>query len=477
MTAQKFLLLISFLFFYQITLAQDTQAESLFNNAATFMAAGKYQDALTDYQTIVDKYGDSGWADNALLEIGHFYRTTEKNEEEALAFYTKIKDHFPQSESAAAAYYFSSLIREKLALNREELDYAGNDLVRMTVLYPGSEWEADALFLMGKINYRLNHFQLARSYFQQLLLYYPQASFIPESFILRSKIAYLAGQKKLALDILSRMQTKYSFSDKVFNESTELARLIEKMSQARADYTLDRGFPASTPKTYKTPRIVQVDSNGLIGVIDNNGIHFLAKGQAIPAIQTNQKEAVEFCLTPDGSLALGSKRNVTLLKEGVSSLAPVAIDELKGVAIDNFGRYYILEARKRDVSLYDRKGTFLAKLDIERIKKIRCRGQELWVLGADGSSLIRYSEDLKNLGAAISLNKVKDFCFDSLGNLYVLYEKGAKLVILSREGKKKGEMDFRNGSYPLRLATSIAVDQSGFIYLVDSKGGAIYRFY
>ncbi|PIE91031.1 MAG: hypothetical protein CR997_02625 [Acidobacteria bacterium] len=480
--AQKFSLPISLLMVcfcsWSVLHAQNSQAESLLNNAETFMAAGKHQDALTDYRTIVEKYPNSGYADNALLEIGNFYRITEQNEEEALIYYTRIKEEFPNTESAPAAYYFSSLIRENLALNRMELDAAGNDLVRMLGLYPESDWEAHALFLMGKINYRMGNYPVARSYLQQLLLYYTQASFIPASFILRAKIAYMSGQKKLALEILSRMQTYFPDNHEAMTQSTQLARLIEKMITNKATYSLDRHFPVSKPKSFKSPKIVGIDAEGLIGIVDQNGVHFLSKTGKTPNVNTQVRKAVEFTTTPDGTLALGSKTGITHIQNNTSKMSPVKVEELNSFALDDFGRYYVVEARQKDVLMYDRKGIFLRKLGMEKAKLVRCRGQEIWVLGADGASLIRFSGDLeKNLGTAITLPKIRDFCFDILGNLYVLFEKGYKLAVFSRNGTKKAELDLKNGSYPLRMASAIAVDHSGFLYLVDSKGGAIYRFF
>jgi len=461
--------------------AQNSQAESLFNNAATFMAAGKYQDALKDYQSIVSQYADSGWADKALLEIGHFYRTIEKNNSQALAYYSKIKNSYAQSGSAPAAYYFSSLIRADFAKNRAELDDAGNDLVRMVGLYPENEWMANAFFLLGKINFRLGNLPLAQSFLQQLLLYYPQSDLIPQSFILRAKIAYYSGQKTLPLEILGRMQTYFPKNHEVYEESRQYGRLINRMTQTRITYKLDRNFPASTPKTYKNPKCINIDKHGLILIVDSNGFHFLTRETSTNPTRNHNlsigpKSVVEIGVGPDGYLNIATETKILHLGETLTT-APVSIDELDSFGIDDFGRYYILEARQRDTLMYDRQGAFLRKLGVERMKKVRCRDQEVWILAPDGNNLVRYSADLKNLGTAASFERIKDFCFDALGNLYVVYNKGSRLAVVNRNGKKKAELDFKTGSYPLRSATAIAVDRSGAIYLVDGRGGAVYRFF
>jgi len=475
--AQKLLFLFSSLIIGAFLPAQDTQAENLFNNAATFMAAGKHQDALKDYQAIVDNYPNSGWADKALLEIGHFYQHVEKNVEQALVYYTRIKEEHAQSESAPTAYYFSSEIREHLANNRTELDGAGNDLVRMIGLYPDSDKEADALYLMGKINARLGNFALAQSFLQQLLLYYPQSELIPKSFLLRARIAYYSGNKELAMEILARMQGHFPSDRSSYQASMEMGRLIERMLQDQISYSLDREFPASTPKTYRNPRLVQVTNNGTIAVVDNNGLHFLTRpGQEAPRVNVNARDIQDLALTPQGDLAIGlSDRIITLAEEG--NAPSISVSELKSLAIDDFWRFYALEDRQKDTMLYDRKGAFLRKLGVEKSGMVRCRDQEVWILGPDDDSLIRFDANIKHIGTAASFDRVKDFCFDSLGNLYVIYNKGNNLAVLSREGERRANLDFKNGSFPLRQAASVAVDRSGSIYVVDSRGGAVYRFF
>lgn len=251
--------------------AQD-QAELLFENASTFMNAGKYKDALSDLESIIRDYGQTPWASKALLEIGNYYNLNEDNSEKALSYFDKIQSEYPTSDEAPGAYYFKALIMEQQGETVADLESAVANLIRMQNLYPGNPWRANATHLLGKLAFRLDNYNESLKHFQSLEFEHPHTKTLPKTLLMSAKAAWLKGNPKQASLILARLQSLFPNAPES-DASQSYLRLMDRFSQGNKVYELDQPFFGTTPKTYASPTRVCVGTDNLVGVRDQKGAH------------------------------------------------------------------------------------------------------------------------------------------------------------------------------------------------------------
>lgn len=462
-----------------LCLAQDAeQAERLFNNAQTFMSAGKYKEALADYETVIASFPESAWAPKAMLELGKYHLDVEKNTEQALAFFSRIQTNHAGSDEAPAAFFYRAKIMEQSGTTPADLEAATADLIRMANLYPGNANMAGALFLLGKLTMRQGDFQRALNYFQRLEFGYINSSYVPEALLWSAKMVYRdQGMEKAAL-ILSRLQRKFPQSAQAKMASHWL-RLMVRMDDANYNYQIDGTFFGGTPKKFDNPGAIVVTGEGQIAVADDNAVH-LAFVDRVSNNTTLAGRDVTDLVNVDGQIWViyesrmstdsGEVKHTNLSGNGQS------LGEMLSVGVDRFGRMFVADDDVRDVYVFSREGSFVQAMGINRPRLVRIFDDLAWVLNYDESSFTLIDVTLQKSGAPISgLEDIVDFCFDPLGFVYVLHDRGYGLSIYRDNGQVLKRINLRGGALPLKQAEALAVDAAGAIYLADRRGGAVYR--
>lgn len=463
-------------------LAQVDQAERLFNNADTFMAAGKFQEGLADYQKILDLDPSSPWAAKALLKIAQYYSEVEQDYQKALVQYGRVqKEHGQDMESAPAAYYGMSVILDRIAKNHDELESAVADLMRMNNIYRNNAFEDGGLYLLGKISKRLHEYNRSLSFFQRLEFSHPESSHAAKALLESSRVAYFIGQKKTAELILARLQRRYPQSDEA-KEAERYLRLLENFRQAEMSFQLDRSFAGAMPKKYDDPYSVAVSNDELVGILDQKTVHFIHKNPLSGVVTPARSDLVGLCLDVNQNLVFVMEDRLIdlygrVLFSGLTA-AGKSVREIEAAAIDDLGRLVVLDGDQKDALVFDRTGAFLKALNINRPKSVRCFEDQIFVVPHQASEIIAVDGQLtQQTNLVVGLNQIVDFCFDSYGHVYVLCGKGYLVAIFDRDGRQRTTINLKSGGYPLKQAHAMAVDRAGTMYLVDRKGGAVYRFF
>lgn len=143
-------------------------ARRTFMNAEQLMREGKTDQAIRDFQQIIQAYPDSPYADDALMKIGSFHYPPESISElgkvsaqeqgAARSFFDQVRERYPQSDSAPHACYKLGLIGLEPDSPRRNLDEAYASFYSVVNIYPESEWVGRALLgaavaEMGKRDY------------------------------------------------------------------------------------------------------------------------------------------------------------------------------------------------------------------------------------------------------------------------------------------------------------------------------------
>lgn len=455
------------------------QAERLFNNAQTFMSAGKYKEAVADFETVIGSFSDSAWAPKALLELGKYHLDVERDTQKALTFFSRIQQTYATSTEAPAAFFYRAQIIENTGSTPADLESAIADLIRMANLYPGNANMAGALFLLGKLNMRQGDYARALNYFQRLEFGYSHSSYVPAALLLSAKMVYADhGMLKSAL-ILARLQRKWPESEEAKTAAYWL-RLMSRMDSGDYAYQSDSSFYGATPKKFDSPSAVVVASDGRIAVADDNAVH-LAYVDRVGNTATLAARSVTDLVDAPGRILVVYETRVSdaagnVLFTNLSGNGQ-SLGEMLSLALDPFGRFFIADDDVRDLYVFDRVGNFIKAMGINRPQLVRAFDDQTWVLNDGESSFTVIDASLQKSAATVAgLDDIVDFRFDPLGYLYVLHDRGYALSIYKRSGQALKRINLRGGNYPLKQAIALAVDAAGALYLADRRGGAVYRF-
>lgn len=458
---------------------QDDAAERLYFNAQTFMVAGKYQEALTDLENVVKMFPSSPFASQALLDVGRYYLEVTGEDSKAEEFFGRTLNDYPNSAEAPAAYYFQAVIAEKNGSSPEELERAIANLIRMENLFPNNAWRNGALFLFGKLSMRLGQYDQALTYFQRLEFNYPQSEFLPQALLLSAQVAYYNGFRAEAERILARLQAQVPNAKEATTASL-LLRLLSRFQDTSPVYELDRGFFASTPKAFQNPSGIGIGWDGMLAVKDGRGVLYATlAGENQKRLDVKDIEG--FCRDRSGRLRLVFENRIgspsgDLLFSNLSG-ADGPLRSLKSAAIDGFGRLFALDGNTRDVRAYLANGKPTQNFAISKPDLVRAFENRVWVLNSDGNSFTQIGPTLATEVFQLrGVQNIEDFCFDALGHIYVLHDKGNQISAFDRQLVQKFNQNLKTGSWPMKSAEALAVDASGALYLADKKSGSVYRF-
>lgn len=467
------------IFLFSPPLFQD-QAERLFENANTFLTAGKYKEALADFQNIAANYSDTSWAARALLEIGNYYLNIKEEPGSALTYYSRIQREYAHSEVAPAAYFAKAVIVEKEGSSTAELEAAVADLIRMSTLYPNNAWNKSALFLFGKLAMRLKDYETSLSYFQRLEFNYPRSEHLPRALLLGARVAYLMGAPSHAAITLARLQSNFPNSPEARLASAYMS-LLDRFTGSSSKLELDQSFFAARPKAFQHPARVTVNQNELVAIKDQQGAHFASLGSSSPPMTVPSKDIVGFCKDREDQILIVYKNRLAN-KEGTLPFPALTyqgspIRDIRSAALDAFGRVFIIDGNERDLLVFSKTGEFLKNFSLGKPQSVRCFAGDIYVLN-NADSIDRYDSSFAPRESGVmGANAVTDFDIDPFGNLYVLSDRGSKVKIYSYGGELKVTANLKSGTFPLKQAQAIGVDAAGAVYLCSRRDGAVYRFH
>ena len=110
-----------------------------------FLHAGKYTEALKDFEAVVDSYPASSVADEALLAIARYQLDVQRNPMAAQATAESLLKKFPASDSVAMSYVVAGQATVAKGLTPGNVEAALASFDRVQRLFAGTEAVAPAL--------------------------------------------------------------------------------------------------------------------------------------------------------------------------------------------------------------------------------------------------------------------------------------------------------------------------------------------
>jgi len=122
--------------------------------------------------------------------------------------------------------------------------------------YPDSKYVDDALFLMGKCQFRLREYRKAIRNFDNVLTNFPKSKFTEEALFLKSVAHLTLGEEQISLDTMKRLREKFPDSKYAAEALYQLGDIFASKEEYERALKYYREFLEKFPKDKERQRVL-----------------------------------------------------------------------------------------------------------------------------------------------------------------------------------------------------------------------------
>lgn len=440
--------------------------QRLFESGMAFKVNQNHEQAIREFQLLVDQYPQSDYADNALFEIATF-RLESGNVEEASALFGRIISEYNRSDSADNAHLYLG----RMQLKNGELDMAYNTFFHIKGAFPDSDVLDEAYAGLGRISMMRGQYRKALYFLSRIYVRFSESLIFRDSLFDAAYCYYQIGMPDQALRMVGQA-SEIAQDLRSENLTRNLLRFLLKRKYASAKSYIQMESPELLEAGADGILYVSVDRESLIQEISmGKNRRRNTPGNVLALYYSDQ---LGLCFSTGDQVICEAQRSPYRF-----SIETGVLREITSFFVDQFGQFWIYD---KDTNLVYR---FSRDLKLER--KLAFGDVDYIKLGSDGAVyVVKDSRDVIEIrdmeGRVLKqLNQYKDvvdLAFDSLGNIYLLEQKGKNLVVMTHDyvvfQQVAVETLTRSSS---RRYAHLAVDQGGSIYLVASRENQIVRVF
>lgn len=484
-------------------------ARRTFQNAEQLMREGKREQAVRDYQQVVQAFPDSEFADDALMRLGSYHYPSESLSELGAAsvqvqqaarpFFEQVRERYPQADSAPHALYKLGLLALEPSSPRRNLDEAYASFSRVVNIYPGSDWvgqahlgaayselskynydrailaseraleatygdapSAEAHFFLGVANARLGAFVRAAEAFQRSIDRHPQGGFAESALnwltlIYRTRLLPGAGQPPRHRPVqafVPRMPAGEDLRGDLHMAVSPSGDLVVADPKEGRVLTFSRDGALKDTRSLKGASLAAFDAFGSLILAGEAGLR-VAGTLFVPA-------------RTDGG-----------------KIRPV--EKVAGVFRSSDRRTWVLDAKEGELLTFESEPASPTVIVSDKAAGTRmtamAAGPEnrLYVLDSKENRLMvlegRELNPVAPGGIPVTFQRPVDLASDPLGNIYVLDVRRNAVVVLDPEGSELGLISPPDGSpHALEEPGCVAVGPAGEVYVYDKRKRTILLY-
>ncbi len=455
--------LLLFLLIGSLTSPND---QRLYESGLAFEANQNYEQAMREFNLLLEQYPKSAFADDALLEIGR-YHFNQGDAERAKAFLDRIISEYGKSDSSDNAY----LLIGRIQLKAGDIDDAYNTFFHLKGAFPESDVLDRDYFYLSIISSRRGQFKKALYFLSQIYTRFSESPVFPDSLYQAAYCYYRIGEPQEALKMIAALneEGKGEQAVKAEDYTRSLLRFLLKRHYKRA-------------KQY-----FQMDNPSLLATGEANTLYVQAKkGRFIQMISPGQNRRRN---TPGNVRAMYYQNDVGLwFSTGDQLISPSGSVRLiaEGSALQDITSFFLTSSG--EIWAFDKKTGLSYVFSKERklIRKMALGDVDFFKIRRDGRIFVvknsRNVMEIRTLdGHAIkqfnNFKKIVDIAFDPLDNIYLLTNKGRSLSILTSDFHVFQSVQLQSITHSSSRYNHLAVDQGANIFLSVSREREILKVY
>ncbi len=424
--------------------ANEEFARRQYESGLTFMQNRRYAEGLKDLQAIVDSFGASSVADNALLQIGQYQLDVAHDPAATQTVIDKLLKDYPDGDAAPMAHVLSGRLALVKGRATSDVDAALASFERVSRLFPGTEAVAAAGYYTGETLRTVKRTAEALDRYRRVEMEFPRSQWAARAAL---GAGYCLVQLDRAVQALPEIQwVRQQFpGTAVATEALNLNTII---------YRLYLRAPAQPA--------------------------FAFSGRTVGGDRADYRDVVRLSME-DGRLLLGHKGGVTIFDDKGAVAGAVAGQEPTSFFIDEKGRVVLARAGTLSADKGETQTLFVPEKDgkvreLDQIPAVLVNYNRDRILAdSKGRVVLRIAPDGKYIGAFAQVDATR-ITTNSVGDIAML-EKGTKSVVFAdRDSKSLGKMAGKGTGYELDDPVDIAYDALDQLYVLDRGRGSVAIF-
>jgi outer membrane protein assembly factor BamD (BamD/ComL family) len=465
----------------------EDQARRQLESGREFYRAGRFVEAIKDFQTVAEGYPTSTVADDALLAVADYQLEIARDPISARSTADTLIKKYATGDSAPMGYVIIGRATLEIDQTAAGLDSALASFDRVPRLFPKSDAVAPALYYGAEVDWRADRTASALDRLQRVALEFPRSVWAARSGLLESRLLVGAGQPKEALRALQRVRRRFPSSDEaeVAREwNTILYRVYLRASPGPAFTASGRTITGPAGRL-RDVEALSLAPDGKLGVATRAGILVLDQKGAI-ARQAPSAEPRQLQFDRQNRLTI-VQRSVVLreTERGTQRVAltaatsggPRLLQDISAGALLSNGDLVVADRDLRSAYRFNPSGQHVAVFAPGRINRLALSvNDRLAVLDGDTRGIVIADRTGKVLtripprGAGYELSAPVDLAFDVFEHLYVL--ERSHVLIFGADGKLVATFTPEPAS-GFRGGAALAIDPAGRLYIYDEATGRV----
>ena len=186
--------------------AEDLPRRQL-ESGMTFMNGQRYNEALKDFQAIIDSFPKSQVADNALLQVAIYQLDVAHDLAATQAAVDQLLKNYPDTDSAPMAYVLGGRVSMFKGRSASEVDAAVASFERVERLFPGNDAVPAAGFYAGEALRLVRRYEDALDRYRRVSASYPSSPWAARANLAAGYCLVLADRAAAALPEVQRVRT------------------------------------------------------------------------------------------------------------------------------------------------------------------------------------------------------------------------------------------------------------------------------
>jgi tetratricopeptide (TPR) repeat protein len=468
----------------------EDQARRQLESGREFYRAGRYAEAIKDFQTVAEGYPTSTVADDALLAVAEYQLDIARDPITARSTADTLIKKYATGDSAPMGYVVIGRATLEIDQTPAGLDSALASFDRVPRLFPKSEATAPALYYGAEVDRRADRPSNALDRLQRLALEFPRSVWAARSGLLESRLLVAAGQPREALRALQRVIRRFPSSDEASTArawNTILYRVYLRASPGPAFVPSGQSIAGPSGRL-RDVEALALAPDGKLGVATRAGILVLdEKGAISRQAPSNEPRQLQF----DRQNRLTIVQRSVILHENERGLQRVALtaatsggprllQDISAGALLSNGELVVADRDLRSAYRFNPSGQYVAVFGSGRINRLALSvNDHLAALDGDTRAISISDRAGKVLvkiparGSGYDLAAPVDLAFDVFEHLYVLQR--AQLQVFGADGTLLATFtpDPANG---FRSGAALALDPAGRLYIFDEAQGRVLIF-
>jgi outer membrane protein assembly factor BamD (BamD/ComL family) len=458
--------LLPFIFLTLQGFPRSGNDQRLYESGIAFLSNNNFEQAFMELSNLINQYKNSPYADDALLVIGkYFYKN--KNNEKAVEYFSNIVNNYRTTDSCDDAFYFLGLIN----LQKGDIENAYNNFTAVKTGFPNSNVLDLVFYNLAVVSIHKNQYKKALYFLANIYTRFSESSIFDNAMKKAAYCFYKIDKPGEGLKMLAALNEN-NLNDKTSNSLTaSLLRFMTHKKYKKAKvyyehpyanllcnsqsgdlYTATKKDPhiltisEKRSKRKNTPTPVQAMTYS-----DNYGLCY-SIGDRIYCEKSPHSKSFNY--------------NGEILKEIVSFF------------IDPYNNFWVFDKDTGFLYKYSSKGKPIKQFTYPKVDYVKFRQDGKMFVVHDSRKIV----DIKTLeGKTIkqltNYGKIKDIAFDSIGNIFLLADKGKTIVVLNDKFNTFQRFSVGLLGVGVDKVDHLSVGFDSQIYLSSSKNGKIYRVF